>query len=79
MGTVPLKKPFVETEHLMSNFDSFYQGVVSRQVVKDKHSVRKKYANCTGFGEGEKLDDLLMAGSGAVSSRLSGFVKTTAL
>ena len=47
-------KPFVPVEHLMSNFDEFYSEVVSRQLLKDRASVEKKYKNSTALGEGEQ-------------------------
>ena len=37
----------------MTNFDNFYEQVVSTQLIKDKLSVKKKYANVSGLGEGE--------------------------
>lgn len=37
----------------MSNFEQFYKGVYSKQLVKDKRSMQKKYESCTEFGEGE--------------------------
>ncbi len=30
------KRPFVETDSLVTDFDSFYIGVVKRQLIKDK-------------------------------------------
>ena len=48
-----LERPTVNVEHLMTNFDNFYEQVVSTQLIKDKLSVKKKYANMSGLGEGE--------------------------
>ena len=49
----------VPTDHLLTDFDSFYRSVVSRQVREDANMIRKKYANCTELGEGEKDPALL--------------------
>jgi len=64
-------RPFVETDFLMTDFDKFYKGVVGRQLTKDKLSVKKKYANCTAFGEGEKHILPSEPRDGNLSSRIS--------
>ena len=56
-------KPVVPVEHLMSNFDEFYSEVVSRQLLKDKASVEKKYKNSTALGEGEQKNLEIQHGS----------------
>ena len=47
-------RPVVAVEHLMSNFDNFYDKVVSHQLMKDRESVKKKYENSTALGENEQ-------------------------
>lgn len=47
----------MEVDHLMTGFDQFYEQVVSRQLVKDKIMIKKKYANVTALGEGEQNNE----------------------
>lgn len=59
----------------MSTFDDFYGEVVSRQMVKDRASMKKKYENATELGEGEQKhlrNSVIVGGASTAKAAMAG-------